>query len=70
MMLSVRRANAVADWLKVQSGSNEQRISAIGLGEDKPLINDISPEANLANRRVEAVVVVLNSSIDSPEYIN
>lgn len=54
--LSQRRAAAVARILVEQFIVDPNRVSAIGYGEDRPLVPNDSPENRAKNRRVTAVV--------------
>jgi len=53
--LSVNRANAVRDYL-VSRGVEPDKISAIGLGSSKPIVNNSTAENRANNRRVEIVI--------------
>lgn len=53
--LSEQRAAAVRKYL-VDKGVAPQRLRSQGFGQDKPLINETTPEARAKNRRVEFVV--------------
>ena len=50
--LSQKRANAVKDFL-VKLGIEENRLEAIGHGEDKPIADNKTDEGKEKNRRVE-----------------
>ncbi len=50
--LSASRANSAADYL-VSKGIHRNRITAIGYGESKPLIDGVTEKAREVNRRVE-----------------
>lgn len=54
--LSQRRAAAVAKILVEQFIIDANRVSAIGYGEDRPLVSNDTPENRAKNRRVTAVV--------------
>ncbi|AEF53297.1 OmpA family protein [Marinomonas posidonica] len=54
--VSEERANAIADVLVEIFGIPENRVSAIGYGEDKPLFDNDSAAHRKANRRVIAVI--------------
>jgi len=56
--LSERRAKAVADILKNQYGIEASRITAVGHGMNKPVVNRITLDANARNRRIETTVTV------------
>ncbi|MGX9462430.1 OmpA family protein [Shewanella sp. A14] len=56
MKLSERRAVAVAISLNKKYGISTSRISSVGYGVTKPVIQGSSAEANRVNRRIEAVV--------------
>src|SRR5690554_352543 len=56
--LPERRANAVADILKNQYGIEKARITTVGHGMDKPVVNRITLDANARNRRIETTVTV------------
>jgi outer membrane protein OmpA-like peptidoglycan-associated protein len=51
--LSIRRANAVKQYLSMRLGVSQQRLHAVGMGEDKPIIP--SDPFNPDNRRVEII---------------
>ena len=52
--LSERRARAVADILVNSHGIARSRITAVGHGMSRPVVNEISLDANAKNRRTEA----------------
>ncbi|WCN12551.1 OmpA family protein [Marinomonas mediterranea] len=56
LRLSEARAQSVADVLVKQFGVDASVITAKGYGETQPVINEISNEANMVNRRVVAVI--------------
>ncbi|MCL1068280.1 OmpA family protein [Shewanella olleyana] len=56
MDLSERRAQSVVDSLVNDYGIDATRLKAVGFGEDRPIIEGTSAEANKQNRRIEAVV--------------
>tara|TARA_Y100000780_G_scaffold197311_1_gene187813 strand:+ start:9958 stop:10104 length:147 start_codon:yes stop_codon:yes gene_type:complete len=39
-----------------------RRITAVGYGESRPLVNEESEAANARNRRIEAAIIQLPSS--------
>jgi outer membrane protein OmpA-like peptidoglycan-associated protein len=53
--LSLNRANAVRDYL-VTRGVDSNRISAVGMGSSRPLVDNRSAENRANNRRVEIVI--------------
>ena len=55
LVLSQDRAQAVVDYL-VAGGVQEQRLSAVGFGEDRPLVSNDTEEGRATNRRIEFVV--------------
>lgn len=52
--LSERRARAVADILVNDHGISRSRITSVGHGMSRPVVNEISLDANAKNRRTEA----------------
>lgn len=54
-VLSQKRADAVRDAL-IQDGVDASRLSAVGVGKDRPVADNGSAEGRSANRRVEIVV--------------
>lgn len=56
MKLSQKRAEAVADMLIKKFGVPADRVSAVGYGEEKPLVPNTSKENMFKNRRIETVV--------------
>jgi len=61
--LSQRRAEAVANILVEQFDVSSERVSAIGYGEEKPLVENNSRDNRAKNRRVSAVVKATVESI-------
>lgn len=57
--LSQRRAIAVADIL-VGSGVPASRLTAIGMGEDRPVASNLTAEGRAQNRRVEILITPKN----------
>ena len=53
--LSLRRAEAVVGWL-VENNVNESRMSAVGLGEKRPVASNLTVHGKALNRRVEIVL--------------
>ena len=51
--LSQERAEAVVDYLEANYGINRERLSIMGIGGDKPIVNWNDPEENWKNNRVE-----------------
>ena len=54
-VLSLNRANAVRDYL-VSRGVDGDKISAVGLGASRPLVDNKTAENRANNRRVEIVI--------------
>lgn len=54
--LSERRAKAVAQVLVERFGIENSRVSAIGYGEERPLVSNDTAEGRAQNRRVTAVI--------------
>ena len=57
MGLSIRRAQAVKDYM-VSQGIAKERLSIKGFGEAQPLVSNDTKEGRAENRRVEFVVTV------------
>ena len=55
IVLSEERASAVRAYL-IGRGVAETQLSAVGYGEDRPIVAEQSPEANERNRRIEFTV--------------
>jgi outer membrane protein OmpA-like peptidoglycan-associated protein len=53
--LSLNRGNAVRDYL-VSRGVDSDKITAVGLGSSRPIVDNTSAENRANNRRVEIVV--------------
>lgn len=56
LILSQKRGNAVADWFK-QNGIDMSRITVIGHGEEKPIMDNATEKGRTNNRRAEIEVV-------------
>ena len=54
-VLSLERAKAVRGYL-IRLGVERNRIKAIGYGQDRPLVEGVTAEANARNRRTEFIV--------------
>ncbi|MBC6905891.1 OmpA family protein [Saccharophagus sp. K07] len=61
--LSEKRAAAVARVLVERYGIDRSRVSSVGYGESRPLVNNNTPENRAANRRVTAKVTAHVESI-------
>ena len=57
--LSEQRASAVAALLIESTGIDSRRITSVGYGETRPLIDEESLAANAENRRIEATIIQL-----------
>lgn len=55
-VLSQRRAEAVRDAL-IQEGVDGSRLTAVGIGKDRPIADNATAEGRARNRRVEIVVL-------------
>lgn len=53
--LSLQRAQEVRSYL-VSRGIPSNKITAVGIGEDRPIANNSTPEGRANNRRVELIV--------------
>ena len=60
--LSMARATAVMEFLQSQ-GVEEARMKAAGLGPDKPVDSNETPEGRAKNRRVEIIVPEDNAAV-------
>lgn len=52
--LSYKRAQSVADYL-IKNGIKSDQVFVIGMGEDKPIADNLSYEGRAKNRRVEVI---------------
>ena len=62
LKLSQKRAEAVAKILTDKYSIASNRVSAIGYGEERPLVTDDSPENQAKNRRVTAIVSTITET--------
>jgi outer membrane protein OmpA-like peptidoglycan-associated protein len=53
--LSLKRAEAVKNYLAVHFGINPDRIEIDGMGEDQPIASNDSAKGRAQNRRVEVI---------------
>ena len=60
--LSLNRASAVRDYL-VSRGVDHDKISAIGMGSSRPLLDNKNAENRANNRRVEIIIQPSNVSV-------
>jgi outer membrane protein OmpA-like peptidoglycan-associated protein len=56
MLLSVERANAVANYL-ITRGVSGSRLKASGYGDTKPAVPNDTPENQAKNRRTEFTIL-------------
>ncbi len=56
MKLSQRRADSVVDYLVHNLGIAPSRLTAVGYGETRPLVDNASEEGKRQNRRIDAVI--------------
>jgi OOP family OmpA-OmpF porin len=52
-VLSLKRANAVAEYLAKQGGFARSSMRTVGLGESKPVASNKTRKGRAQNRRVE-----------------
>ncbi len=64
MMLSLKRAESVADYL-ISTGINEDQVRAIGRGSKEPIASNDTREGRMQNRRVDIMVVAEVRSLDT-----
>lgn len=64
--LSERRANAVANYLKMK-GVSSDRVTTIGLGFDKPVDTNETDEGRAKNRRVEIGISANDDLVEKAE---
>lgn len=60
--LSVKRANAIKDWLVKQYRIEPAKIIAVGFGESRPIASNSTPSGRRLNRRVEFKVYHVHSN--------
>ena len=56
LVLSQDRAQAVLDYL-VGAGVSDDRLTAVGFGEDQPIADNSTPEGQQQNRRIEFAII-------------
>jgi outer membrane protein OmpA-like peptidoglycan-associated protein len=56
--LSATRARAVQQYLIANMGLSEDRVQAVGYGEEKPIANNETDEGRVQNRRIDVVIAV------------
>ncbi len=55
--LSAQRADSVARFLSDVGGYPADRIKAEGMGSDKPIASDATPEGRAQNRRIDVMII-------------
>jgi outer membrane protein OmpA-like peptidoglycan-associated protein len=65
LKLSEDRAAAVRDYL-VSRGVAADRLSAVGVGEKRPIADNTSAEGRANNRRVEIVIASASAPTSKP----
>jgi outer membrane protein OmpA-like peptidoglycan-associated protein len=55
--LSAERARAVQQYLIANMGLSEDRVQAVGYGEERPIANNDSKEGQMQNRRIDVVII-------------
>jgi outer membrane protein OmpA-like peptidoglycan-associated protein len=56
--LSTERARAVQQYLLANMGLPEERVQAVGYGEERPIANNQTDEGRIQNRRIDVVIAV------------
>jgi outer membrane protein OmpA-like peptidoglycan-associated protein len=56
LALSQRRADAVLKYLVINHGVDPARLDARGVGADRPVVPNDTPENRAKNRRIELLV--------------
>ncbi len=56
--LSAERARAVQQYLMANMGLPEERVQAVGYGEERPIANNQTDEGRMQNRRIDVVIAV------------
>ncbi len=64
MMLSLKRAESVADYL-IETGINEDQVRVIGRGSKEPIASNETREGRMQNRRVDILVVAEVRALDT-----
>ena len=59
--LSFARANAVVDYLVSKHGVDRSRLTAIGYGEERPIVSNDTVAGRQKNRRVEIIILPKSS---------
>jgi outer membrane protein OmpA-like peptidoglycan-associated protein len=54
--LSAERARAVQQYLIANMGLAEERVQALGYGEERPIANNDTDEGRIQNRRIDVVI--------------
>ena len=54
--LSERRADAVVEYM-IKRGISPERLTAVGMGEEKPVADNSTPEGRSKNRRTEFFII-------------
>lgn len=54
--LSVERAKAVKEYLQANGGGIEEKIEAVGYGDEKPLASNKTADGRAQNRRVDIII--------------
>ena len=65
--LSVKRAQAVMDYL-IKQGVDPAKLQAVGIGAEKPITENSTPEGQFKNRRIE--FTVLNTETGKARQVN
>ena len=58
MALSQRRANSVLNYL-IEKGIDKKILTAVGVGEVRPIASNSSPMGRALNRRTEIYIIYL-----------
>lgn len=56
LRLSNQRSQNIADFLVKVAGIEQDRVSHVGLGKEKPLASNATPEGRAKNRRIEVII--------------
>ena len=65
LKLTERRVDALVIYLVEECGVPKEQLTAVGLGEDKPIATNVNKDGRAKNRRIDTIILTRRSELDN-----